>query len=205
MSFSIAEFVENCRAAANERQEAAAQAVAVLVQDAVRQPRAISEALKACNNPRVLYQAKDLTVLNVTLPPGLQSPPHNHTIWAVVGIYEGQEDNLWFDERAGRLAVAERREVKAADVLIMHENIIHAISNPLASVTRGIHVYGGHLDDAPRSLWDPDTHEVGPFTETRMGELMRKLKRRGSETSRLQKSASEAADSMKKEPKKRSL
>ena len=37
-----------------------------------------------------------LTVLNVVWAPGMVLPPHDHRMWAAIGIYAGQEDNEFF-------------------------------------------------------------------------------------------------------------
>ena len=158
MAFSLQQFIASCRAAPG------VQAVAALMREAVQDPEAISAALAATPGDRVLHQTSQLTVLNVVVPAGYRSPPHDHSIWAIVGIYEGQEDNVFYRNLGDRLAESERHEVRAPGVLVLGGTTIHAISNPLAKPTRGLHVYGGHLDTAPRSLWDPDTFAQAPFT-----------------------------------------
>ena len=44
----------------------------------------------------VLHQADDLTVLHVVWAPGMDIWPHDHRMWAVIGIYEGEEDNTFY-------------------------------------------------------------------------------------------------------------
>ena len=172
-SFDLQRFVADCREAAGD-----VRRVTELVRAAVAQPDAVRAAVQASvttPGERVLYQSDDLTVLNVRIPPGFRSPPHNHSIWAVVGIYEGQEDNTFYRLLDGEVRMIERHEVRAPGVLTMDGSTIHAIANPLAQVTCGLHVYGGHLDDAPRTLWDPDTHESAPFTRARAMQISRQL------------------------------
>src|SRR5580692_133761 len=43
-----------------------------------------------------LHNAADLTVLHVAWTPGLTLYPHEHRMWAVIGMYGGQEDNAFF-------------------------------------------------------------------------------------------------------------
>jgi predicted metal-dependent enzyme (double-stranded beta helix superfamily) len=45
---------------------------------------------------------------------------------------------------------------------------IHAVTNPLDSVTGAIHVYGGDLFGTPRSEWDPSTFEERPYDTAAM-------------------------------------
>ena len=140
MTFSLQQFIASCRAAPG------VQAVAKLMRDAVHDPDGVRAALDATSGDRILHQNSQLTVLNVAIPAGFRSSPHDHSIWAVIGIYEGQEDNVLFRNLGDRLTVSERHEVRAPGVLVLDGTTIHAISNPLAQPTRGLHVYGGHLD-----------------------------------------------------------
>ena len=41
----------------------------------------------------ILYNAPNLTVLNVIWAPHMAIFPHDHRMWAVIGIYSGTEDN----------------------------------------------------------------------------------------------------------------
>ena len=56
----------------------------------------------------VLHRSNELTILNV-LWPGIVMP-HNHALWAVIGVYNGREDNiLWRrlpDDANGRIEAA---------------------------------------------------------------------------------------------------
>jgi uncharacterized protein YjbI with pentapeptide repeats len=51
-----------------------------------------------------LYHASDLTILNVVWAPRMTIMPHNHQMWAVIGIYTGREDNIFW-RRAGAIHV----------------------------------------------------------------------------------------------------
>lgn len=173
--FSLERFIADCRAARGD-----VLAVSELMRAAIAEPEAVRAAVTAAGaGDRVLYQDSELTVLNVRIPSGYRTPPHDHTIWAVVGIYEGQEDNTFYRLQDGVPVAVETHEVRAPGVLTLDGETIHAISNPLASVTCGLHVYGGHLDDAPRSLWDPDSGERERFTVDGATRIARRLMRRG--------------------------
>ena len=176
-TFDLQRFIADCRAARGD-----VRAVADIVRAAVAQPAAVRAALAAAGaNDRVLYQDDEITVLNVRIPAGYRTPPHDHVIWAVVGIYEGQEDNTFYRLDAGRPVPFETHAVCAPGVLTLDGTTIHAIANPLASVTAGLHVYGGHLDDAPRSLWDPDTGAREPFTVDGATRITKRLMRQAAQ------------------------
>ena len=43
-----------------------------------------------------LYHSSDLTILNVIWAPRMTIMPHNHQMWAVIGVYTGREDNIFW-------------------------------------------------------------------------------------------------------------
>jgi len=83
-----------------------------VVARAVSDPTSILKELGAPQRAAVqkLYQADDLTILNVIWGPRMTVMPHNHNMWAAIGIYTGREDNiLWRrvpDEPSGRIDAA---------------------------------------------------------------------------------------------------
>ena len=106
-----------------------------------------------------VFRSAELTILNVTLYPHFASPPHDHRMWAVVGIYEGQENNTFYRSSGKQLDEVNRREVRAGDAILLGSDVIHAIENPLSSTTLGLHVYGGDLVAAKRSMWEPRSYQ----------------------------------------------
>ena len=58
-----------------------------------RRPTVIAEALRPEQaGITLLHQADDLTVLNVVWAPRMSIYPHDHRMWAIIGIYGGRED-----------------------------------------------------------------------------------------------------------------
>jgi predicted metal-dependent enzyme (double-stranded beta helix superfamily) len=110
-----------------------------------------------------LFGSADLFVLNATIPPHFQTPPHDHSTWAVVGIYEGQENNTFYRRSAKGLEEVNRREIRAGDAVLLGPEVIHAIENPFGSNTLGLHVYGCDMAVAKRSMWHPRTGEELPY------------------------------------------
>jgi predicted metal-dependent enzyme (double-stranded beta helix superfamily) len=93
--------------------------------------------------------------------------PHNHQMWAVIGIYTGREDNIFWrrvpGDRGGKLEAAGAVALSARDARPLGDNIIHSVTNPIARLTGAIHVYGGDFFGADRSEWDPETLEEGRY------------------------------------------
>jgi predicted metal-dependent enzyme (double-stranded beta helix superfamily) len=87
--------------------------------------------------------------------------PHNHLMWAVIGIYTGREDNIFWrrlpDEDSGRIEAAGAKSLGEREVEPLGRDIIHTVTNPLPRFTGAIHVYGGDFFAASRSEWDPET------------------------------------------------
>ena len=94
--FDLDRFKAECSAAVTER--AALQAVREVVARAVEDPEAVLKALRepVRSEVQTLHRSTDLTILNVIWGPRMTVMPHNHEMWAVIGIYTGREDNiLW--------------------------------------------------------------------------------------------------------------
>jgi predicted metal-dependent enzyme (double-stranded beta helix superfamily) len=88
--------------------------------------------------------------------------PHEHRMWAVIGMYGGQEDNAFFRRSPGGLEPSGGREVPAGDVLVLGDDVIHAVANSRRELAVAVHVYGGDFFSGERSEWDPDTFEERP-------------------------------------------
>jgi len=85
-------------------------------------------------------------------------------MWAVIGVYQGVEDNEFFVRGAGD-GLVERtgRRFATGDVLILGEATIHAVANPGSVLTGAIHVYGGDFVNQPRRQWGPGDDVERPF------------------------------------------
>jgi len=116
----------------------------------------------------VLFRSSDLLVLNATVPPHFATPSHNHGMWAVIGIYEGQENNTFYRRSGKGLEVVNRREIRAGEAVLLGSEVIHAIENPFGFNTLGLHVYGGDVLAAKRSMWNPSSHEELPYEHRQM-------------------------------------
>jgi predicted metal-dependent enzyme (double-stranded beta helix superfamily) len=84
-------------------------------------------------------------------------------MWAVIGVYEGQENNYFYRRSGNSLEAAGGKELKPSDILVLETDAIHAIENPLEQTLYAIHVYGGDLPAAPRRMWNPTTLQEEPF------------------------------------------
>jgi predicted metal-dependent enzyme (double-stranded beta helix superfamily) len=109
-----------------------------------------------------LYNAADLTVLQVAWTPGISLYPHEHRMWAAIGMYGGQEDNAFFRRTRGGLEEAGGRELGTGEVLVLGDDAIHSVANSRGDFAVALHVYGGDFFSVERSEWDPETYEERP-------------------------------------------
>jgi predicted metal-dependent enzyme (double-stranded beta helix superfamily) len=144
-----------------------------VVSRAVSDPSAVIAALGEPQRAGLhkLYQSDDLTVLNVVWAPMMTILPHNHQMWAVIGIYTGREDNIFWRRIPaipGKVEAAGARALSVGEAEPLGHNIIHSVTNPIPRLTGAIHVYGGDFfNPGRRSEWDPETLMEQPFDPDR--------------------------------------
>jgi predicted metal-dependent enzyme (double-stranded beta helix superfamily) len=162
-TFDVEAFVDECRAALRETQPTLA--VRDVLDRALADAPSVTRVLgREEGGLDPLHVSDDLTVLNVVWAPGMYLFPHDHRMWAVIGIYGGVEDNEFFRRGPdGRLQRSGGTSADVGDVLLLGSDAIHAVSNPVERMTGGIHVYGGDFFAMPRSEWDPETLEEHPY------------------------------------------
>ena len=114
----------------------------------------------------ILYNAPDLTVINVVWAPNMSVFPHDHRMWAVIGIYGGVEDNQLYRRAEHGLVESGGRRLEAKDVFALGPDAIHSVRNPVGRFTGAVHVYGGDFVNQPRSQWDPHTCAEEPYDST---------------------------------------
>ena len=161
--FDTDRFIEDCHAALREADPKAA--VQEIVSRAVADP---AHAIRALGEPvrgaiQTIYAGDDMTILNVLWGPRMSAYPHDHRMWAVIGIYGGEERNLFYRREAEGLARQGERKLRTRDVAALGVNAIHSVTNPLDKITAAIHVYGGDFFHTPRSQWDEETFEERPY------------------------------------------
>ena len=168
---SLDQFASDCRAALKETQPQAA--VQEVVARAVSEPAAVLNALGKPSRAemQILYRADDLTILNVIWAPWMTLLPHNHQMWAIIGIYTGREDNIFWRRLPGAPGKVEAAGAKALcekDAQPLGRDIIHSVTNPIPRLTGAIHVYGGDFFGVPRSEWDSETLVEQPMNGEKM-------------------------------------
>ena len=163
VAFDIARFVEACFEALEA--EHPVEAIRDLLTVTVSEPNNLIEGLPdPLGQELVLFRDPRLTIIQVTVAPGMQYPPHNHGMEAAIGLYAGLERNLWFGPvESDSILARGMSELRAKDTINMAGGVIHAVANPAGGHSAGVHVYLGDLIAHDRTLWHPDTLQPMPF------------------------------------------
>lgn len=165
--FDVDRFVEDCLAAYAE--DKSHKAVREVAARAVSAPCALLAALGEPTQAGVtkLYHAPDLTILNIAWAPYMTLKPHNHNMWAVIALYSGREDNIFWCREGDRISAAGAKELCVGDAEPLGRDIIHSVTNPVPRLNGAIHIYGGDFFETPRSEWDPEELTEQPFNVER--------------------------------------
>ena len=134
-----------------------------LVARTVSEPEAVREGLGAPTRAGIvpLHRSQELTILNVIWAPTMTIMPHDHRMWAVIGIYSGREDNIFWrrvpEKAKGRVEAASAKALCEKDTVLLGPETIHSVTNPIAQYSCALHVYGGDFFAAERSEWNPES------------------------------------------------
>ena len=109
-------------------------------------------------------------MLHVVWAPGMRIYPHDHRMWATIGIYAGREDNAFYrratDDRS-TLVESGGKQLGVGDVVTLGDDTIHSVANTSGVLTAAIHVYGGDFVNEPAASGDPARSASAPTTSTR--------------------------------------
>lgn len=177
--FETERFIADCQAAAAEGQAAVREVVQAAVADPAGIIAELGEPTAAGVYP--LHQSDGLTVINFVWAPYMALLPHNHRMFAVIGIYSGREDNIFWrrlsrdGEAVPAIEAAGAQSMGPGEVATMGREIIHSVANPIGKLTSAIHVYGGDFfhPPQPRSQWNYETLCEEPWDMAHTREVFR--------------------------------
>lgn len=162
--FDLERFIEDVKRANAETDRQ--RAVHEVLRRAVTHPQAVLAELGEPSQVGIksIYRSPDLTILNVIWAPLMVLLPHNHNMWASIGIYSGREDNIvWQRHEGGVIEAASANSLSEKEVFALPLDAIHSVTNPIPRMTGAIHVYGGDFFAVPRSEWDSETLRERPM------------------------------------------
>ena len=163
--FDLDDFLARCQSARAEAEPR--RAIREVLTRTLATPSAVAAALAPTEaGITMLHHADDLTVVHVVWAPGMDIYPHDHRMWAAIGIYTGAEDNAFY-RRTGpgqpTLTESGGKRLTTGDTVVLGDETIHAVTNPSDGLTGAIHVYGGDFVNQPRSQWGPGPIEERPY------------------------------------------
>lgn len=175
-------FIQDCKDAVPEGQRAIREVVAKAVSDGAGVIAGLGEPEHAGITP--LYRSRELTIINFVWAPYMCLMPHNHRMYAVIGIYTGREDNIFWRRTEVAIEAAGATSLGAGDVTTLGHDIIHSVLNPIGKKTCAIHVYGGDFfaPAEPRSEWDHETLIERPWNVERVKTLFQEAEARFNAT-----------------------
>lgn len=115
----------------------------------------------------LLFRSADrsLSLFSLVVPPGAQTPVHDHLAWGLVGLYRGTQDEDVFVRRGDQLKLLESRALESGDfyVLIPPRDDIHRVrtTSPYTSVS--LHLLTNDTGCVWRHRFEPESGEVRPF------------------------------------------
>ncbi|BAV49142.1 hypothetical protein MesoLj113a_07620 [Mesorhizobium sp. 113-1-2] len=115
----------------------------------------------------LLHASPQLTIYHITLSPGVQYPPHNHLMDALIGIYCGGETNFIYPLAGEEVDAPERQDFSAPALVHMSSNTIHSVANTGSARSGALHVYLGDLPGTDRQLWSLADNRPEPFDNGR--------------------------------------
>lgn len=122
----------------------------------------------------LLYRRPEkLTLFTLVLPPGVETPVHDHLAWGLVGIYSGNQKEDFFRRSDGmdnHIGPAELEHVRSEEVergdfyeLVPPNNDIHRVRTISDVPSVSVHLLGGDVGCIQRHQFDPDDEFVELF------------------------------------------
>jgi predicted metal-dependent enzyme (double-stranded beta helix superfamily) len=113
-----------------------------------------------------LYRADDLSLFSLVVPPGAETPIHDHLAWGLVGLYRGTQDEEVFARGAdGALELVEAHPLATGDfyVLLPPRDDIHRVRTTSAETSVSLHLLTNDTGCIWRHQFDAATGEEKPF------------------------------------------
>jgi predicted metal-dependent enzyme (double-stranded beta helix superfamily) len=121
-----------------------------------------------------LYRASDgsLCLFSLVVPPGVQTPVHDHLAWGLIGVYRGRQDETVYrrlddgsDAERATLEVARRQTLEMGQFysLIPPLDDIHYVKTVSDVPSISIHLLANDTACVWRHRFDPASGAVTPF------------------------------------------
>lgn len=137
------------------------------------QERAESSGMGSGIGMWLLYRAGDggLAFSSLVVPPGAQTPVHDHLAWGLVGLYKGSQDEDVYrrDDDASVDGVAQLRRIASNQIVpgdlyeLRPDNDIHQVRTTSEVTSVSLHLLGNDNGCIWRHRFHPAEGRVEPF------------------------------------------
>jgi predicted metal-dependent enzyme (double-stranded beta helix superfamily) len=106
-----------------------------------------------------------LSLFSLVVPPGSQTPVHDHLAWGLVGLYRGTQDEEIYRTRNGAIELVEQRALVPGDfyALIPPRDDIHRVRTTSPETSVSIHLLTNDTGCVWRHAYEPESGEARPF------------------------------------------
>jgi predicted metal-dependent enzyme (double-stranded beta helix superfamily) len=115
----------------------------------------------------LLFRAGDgsLSLFSLVVPPGSETPIHDHLAWGLVGLYRGTQEEEIYVQRNDDLELVERRSLISGDfyVLIPPRDDIHRVRTTSDETSVSIHLLTNDTGCVWRHAYDLASGDARPF------------------------------------------
>ena len=115
----------------------------------------------------LLFRSADrsLCLFSLVVPPGSMTPIHDHLAWGLVGLYQGNQDEEFYDPQEGSIELTRRRPLAPGDyyVLLPPADDIHRVRTTSAETSVSIHLLANDTGCTERHTFDDRTGAARPF------------------------------------------
>lgn len=115
----------------------------------------------------LLFRAGDgsLSLFSLVVPPGAETPVHDHLAWGLVGLYRGTQHEEVFERDGDNLRLGVQRSLAPGDfyALLPPVEDIHRVRTTSAEPSVSIHLLTNDTGCVWRHSYDPETGASSPF------------------------------------------
>jgi len=123
--------------------------------------------------PELYRRENDLVLFSLVVPPGVETPVHDHLAWGLVGLYGGTQweafyrrvDDADADVGPAELELVREQEQGEGDFyeLVPPEDDIHAVRTTSSEPSVSIHLLGTDIGCTQRHAFDTESEFVELF------------------------------------------
>lgn len=113
----------------------------------------------------LIFKNDKLTIVHIRLSPNVHFPPHNHGMRALIGIWSGQETNIYYRAEGEGVERTGERTYAAGEVITIDAHAIHSVANTGEKRSAALHIYCGDLVHQDRKIWHHTESISVPYSD----------------------------------------